>query len=60
MPMPGLVSCCSCYYEVVPGDSYDAIASKVGISAADFRKWNTSIKSGCSNLWLDALVCTKA
>lgn len=59
-PMPGIVSNCSRYYLVVSGDSCGVIASKAGITAADFYKWNTSIDSGCTNLWLDALVCTKA
>lgn len=59
-PMPGIVPGCTRYYQVVSGDSCDAIASKAGITVANFRKWNTSINAGCTNLWLDALVCTKA
>ncbi|KAF5486479.1 LysM domain-containing protein [Colletotrichum fructicola] len=59
-PMPGIVSNCSRFYKVVSGDSCDAIANKAGITVANFRKWNTQINSGCTNLWLDALVCTNA
>lgn len=59
-PMPGIVPGCTRYYRVVSGDSCDAIASKAGITVANFRKWNTYINAGCTNLWLDALVCTKA
>ncbi|WYZ42002.1 hypothetical protein EsH8_V_000897 [Colletotrichum jinshuiense] len=59
-PMPGIVSNCSRFYKVVSGDSCDAIATKASITVANFRKWNTQINSGCTNLWLDALVCTNA
>jgi LysM repeat protein len=59
-PMPGIVSGCNRYYQVVSGDSCDAIASKASITVANFRRWNTAVNAGCSNLWLDALVCTKA
>ncbi|OLN96712.1 LysM domain-containing protein-like protein 4 [Colletotrichum chlorophyti] len=59
-PMPGIVSNCSRFYKVASGDSCDVIASKAGITVANFRKWNSQINSGCSNLWLDALVCTNA
>ncbi|KAJ8114046.1 hypothetical protein OPT61_g3980 [Boeremia exigua] len=59
-PMPDIASGCTRYYQVVSGDSCDAIASKAGITVANFRKWNTSLNAGCTNLWLDALVCTKA
>lgn len=59
-PMPGIVSNCSRFYKVVSGDSCDGIAQKQGITVANFRRWNTEINAGCTNLWLDALVCTKA
>ena len=42
----------------VTPDTWDR--EKAGITVANFRKWNTSINAGCTNLWLDALVCTKA
>ncbi|KAM0331443.1 hypothetical protein ACHAQA_003119 [Verticillium albo-atrum] len=59
-PMPGIVSNCSRYYLVASGDSCDAIAQKAGVTVANFRRWNTSINSGCTNLWANALVCTNA
>ncbi|KAF9873538.1 hypothetical protein CkaCkLH20_08997 [Colletotrichum karsti] len=59
-PMPGIVSNCKRYYQVVSGDSCDSIAQKNGITVANFRRWNTAINTGCTNLWADALVCTSA
>ncbi|KAK1978616.1 hypothetical protein LZ30DRAFT_799936 [Colletotrichum cereale] len=59
-PMPGTVSNCTRFYKVVSGDSCDVIATKASITVANFRRWNTQLNSGCTNLWLDALVCTKA
>lgn len=59
-PMPGIVSGCNRYYQVVSGDSCDAIAQKSGVTVANFRRWNTAINAGCTNLWADALVCIGA
>ncbi|KJK66020.1 Lysine Motif is a small domain involved in binding peptidoglycan [Aspergillus parasiticus SU-1] len=35
----------------------DTIAAEYGISEAQFKDWNPSIDSNCSNLWLDYYVC---
>lgn len=58
--MPNIVSSCSRYSLVIPNDSCDVIASRYGITVADFKRWNQYIDSGCTNLWLGALVCTNA
>jgi hypothetical protein len=58
--MPGIVSKCSRFYQVASGDGCDSIAQKSGITVANFRSWNTYINAACTNLWADALVCTKA
>jgi hypothetical protein len=59
-PMPGIVSNCSRFYQVVSGDGCDSIAQKSAITVANFRRWNTYINSACTNLWADALVCNRA
>nr|UQJ82177.1 secretory protein [Falciphora oryzae] len=59
-PMPDVVSGCRRRYQVVSGDSCDTVASKNGISVADFRRWNKFINSGCTNLWANARACTAA
>ena len=59
-PMPNIVSNCSRYSLVVANDICDVIAARYGISVADFRRWNPFVNSACTNLWLGALVCTKA
>ncbi|KAL8333673.1 hypothetical protein RB593_003386 [Gaeumannomyces tritici] len=59
-PMPGIVSNCRRYSQVVSGDNCDALARNNGISVSDFKRWNTFLNSECTNLWADALVCTSA
>ena len=38
----------------------DGIVIEVDDVLADFKRWNPFVNSGCTNLWLGALVCTKA
>ncbi|GKT47660.1 lysM domain-containing protein [Colletotrichum spaethianum] len=59
-PMPCIVSSCSRFHKVISDDLCDATASKTGITMANLRKGNTQINSGCTNKWLDALICTNA
>ncbi|KAK4136081.1 carbohydrate-binding module family 50 protein [Trichocladium antarcticum] len=59
-PMPGIVGNCNRYYEVVSGDGCDSIAAKHSIAQSSFRHWNPFINASCTNLWVNALVCTKA
>lgn len=59
-PMPDIVANCSRYCLVVSGDRCGSIATKNGITVANFRRWNTLINAACTNLWADVLVCTNA
>ncbi|GAB1194476.1 hypothetical protein APSETT444_003722 [Aspergillus pseudonomiae] len=54
---PGLPSNCDKFHLVASGDQCDIIAAEYGISEAQFKDWNPSIDSNCSNLWLDYYVC---
>ncbi|KAL4897793.1 hypothetical protein BDV59DRAFT_208451 [Aspergillus ambiguus] len=56
--MPGIVSNCKQFYKVKSGDSCYTINTAAGITLAQFRKWNTQIDAGCSNLWVGYYVCT--
>jgi hypothetical protein len=53
-----MVSNCDAFYKVASGDTCDSIAAKNGISATQFRQWNTNVGgTACTGLWLDAYVC---
>ena len=55
---PGMVSNCDAFHKVATGDSCDTIASKNGITVAQFLEWNTAIGGkACNGLWADAYVC---
>lgn len=56
---PGIVSNCNKYYKVVGGDTCDVIGNKQNpkVTTTNFLKWNTGIKSDCSNLFLGYNVC---
>ncbi|KAE8148761.1 hypothetical protein BDV25DRAFT_12010 [Aspergillus avenaceus] len=54
---PGVPSNCDKFHLVASGDQCDTIEAKYGITDAQFRAWNPSIDSNCSNLWLDYYVC---
>ncbi|KAB8269243.1 hypothetical protein BDV30DRAFT_229943 [Aspergillus minisclerotigenes] len=56
-PQPGLPSNCDQFHLVASGDQCDTIAAEYGISEAQFKDWNPSIDSNCSNPWLDYYVC---
>ena len=53
----GMVSNCDSFYKVVTNDGCEAIASKYGITPAQFYAWNPFIGSNCANLWPDNYVC---
>ncbi|KAL4879072.1 hypothetical protein BJY04DRAFT_220438 [Aspergillus karnatakaensis] len=55
--MPGIVDNCNGFYKVSSGDNCGTIASKNGITEAQFRSWNTELNNECTNLWLDYYVC---
>ncbi|KAK8101915.1 LysM domain-containing protein [Apiospora kogelbergensis] len=55
---PGMVDNCDAFYLVQSKDTCEVIASKHGISVAQFITWNTAIGgAACNGLWLDAYVC---
>ncbi|RMZ44111.1 hypothetical protein AFCA_012912 [Aspergillus flavus] len=54
---PGIPSNCDKFHLVAAGDQCDTIEAKYGITDAQFKAWNPSINSGCTNLWLDYYVC---
>ncbi|KAL3486232.1 hypothetical protein BJX62DRAFT_228928 [Aspergillus germanicus] len=55
---PGMTTSCRTFHKVVPGDQCGTIASKAGITLANFLRWNPGVGgSGCSSLWLGYYVC---
>lgn len=54
---PSMVSNCDAFYFVKAGDSCDSIASKHGITPAQFKDWNRGAGSSCTGLWADAYAC---
>ncbi|KAH6874031.1 LysM domain-containing protein [Thelonectria olida] len=54
---PNMVSNCNKFYLVKSGDICDTIASKNGITPAQFRAWNPSVGTDCSGLWANAYAC---
>lgn len=54
---PGVPSNCDKFHLVASGDQCDTIEAKYGITHAQFKAWNPSVNSACSNLWLDYYVC---
>ncbi|KAK4195984.1 LysM domain-containing protein [Triangularia verruculosa] len=57
--MPGLAGTCNRWHLVASGDQCDNIASRYGITLAQFKSWNTQVNAACSNLWLGYYVCTR-
>ncbi|KAF6803880.1 LysM domain-containing protein [Colletotrichum sojae] len=52
-----IVDNCDAFYFVVAGDSCNSIASKHGITTAQFRTWNPSVGDVCAGLWANAYAC---
>ncbi|GKT97704.1 lysM domain-containing protein [Colletotrichum tofieldiae] len=52
-----IVSNCDTFYFVVAGDTCEAIASKQGITVAQFLSWNPSAGATCTGLWANAYAC---
>ncbi|KAL4935173.1 hypothetical protein BDV06DRAFT_229068 [Aspergillus oleicola] len=55
--MPGIVDSCVEYHLIEDGESCWSIYTEAGITLAQFRRWNTVIDAGCTNLWLGYYVC---
>ncbi|KAK4118091.1 carbohydrate-binding module family 50 protein [Parathielavia appendiculata] len=54
---PGMVNNCDTFYKVVSGDGCQSIATRFGISLANFIAWNSGVGQNCQSLWLDTYVC---
>lgn len=54
---PGLVSNCNKFYFVKKDDDCSSVASKHGITLAQFTKWNAGTRSNWAGLWADAYAC---
>ncbi|KAL0943523.1 LysM domain-containing protein [Colletotrichum truncatum] len=54
---PGMVANCNKFYFVQPGENCEQIASKSGLSVAQFISWNPSVGSTCGSLWANVNVC---
>ncbi|KAK2024009.1 hypothetical protein LX32DRAFT_626949 [Colletotrichum zoysiae] len=52
-----IVSNCNAFYLVAARDTCGAIASKYGITVAEFQSWNPSVGAECTGLWADAYAC---
>ncbi|KAJ5281464.1 hypothetical protein N7478_006836 [Penicillium angulare] len=57
---PYATSSCSEYYSVVDGDYCEKVESLYGITASQFRGWNSGLDEKCSNLWKGYKYCVKA
>ncbi|SPJ90320.1 uncharacterized protein FTOL_13201 [Fusarium torulosum] len=60
MPSPvqtGILQTCNKYHEVIKGDTCYDIAQKAKIELSTFYKWNSAVKSDCSDLELSTYVC---
>ncbi|KAG5746608.1 hypothetical protein H9Q70_010692 [Fusarium xylarioides] len=53
----GIVSNCDKFYMVKSGEGCATVASKNGITLAEFYKWNTKVGSACTALYADAYAC---
>ncbi|KAF2795233.1 carbohydrate-binding module family 50 protein [Melanomma pulvis-pyrius CBS 109.77] len=54
---PGMVGNCNRFYKTVKDDGCAAIASKNGISTAQFISWNSGVGSDCTGMWADTNYC---
>ena len=54
---PGMVTNCKKFHYVAEGVLCGQIISYQKITLADFIRWNTGIKSDCSNMWKGTNVC---
>ncbi|KAG9497550.1 hypothetical protein J7337_010411 [Fusarium musae] len=54
---PGIVSNCNKFYMVKSGEGCATVASKNGITLAEFYKWNNKVGSACNGLYAEAYAC---
>ncbi|KAF7588640.1 hypothetical protein BBP40_005422 [Aspergillus hancockii] len=57
---PGIAPNCDKFHLVVLGDQCDTIEAQYHITDAQFKTWNPTLDTGCSNLWLGYYVCVHA
>lgn len=57
---PGAIASCKGWYTVVNGDYCGKVGQQFGVSMSNLQKWNTQLKSDCSNLWLNYSYCVSA
>jgi len=57
---PGASASCKGWYNVASGDVCTVVQNKFGVSMANLMKWNSQLKSDCSNLWLGYSYCVSA
>jgi hypothetical protein len=53
----GTVSGCTQFYEVMSGDSCNAIAAKFDVTDSDLETWNPGIGSDCTLLFIGDYIC---
>lgn len=53
----GMVGNCNKFHKVVSGDGCQPIATKYGVSLANFYAWNPAVGSDCRTLIIDYHVC---
>ncbi|KAI7895207.1 uncharacterized protein EV154DRAFT_37412 [Mucor mucedo] len=51
---------CKTTYIVQNGDTCSKIGKNFNISTTSMKKWNPSINSGCTNLYIDQILCLSA
>ncbi|KAK0639731.1 hypothetical protein B0T16DRAFT_247783 [Cercophora newfieldiana] len=54
---PGMVANCNRFHKVASGDQCGTIASRYGVSLANFYSWNPGVGNNCQSLWLDTYCC---
>jgi LysM repeat protein len=55
--MPNTIDSCSKFHKFQAGEGCKSIEQLYGITSEEFRTWNPSINSVCSNLLVDYYVC---
>ncbi|KAL2855389.1 hypothetical protein BJY01DRAFT_243354 [Aspergillus pseudoustus] len=48
---------CKQWYETMDGDTSESLLRSAGIALDAFYAWNPSVKSDCSNVWLNTSYC---
>ncbi|RSL48378.1 hypothetical protein CEP53_009568 [Fusarium sp. AF-6] len=54
---PGMVEDCNKFYKVQKDELCNTIASKLGISESDIKKWNPGVGSDCTGIWANVYIC---